>query len=80
MSEETFRKMKIAFDRLGFVRVPRDEWIDPSKGELADSSPEGLYPAIIVPEYHLRKRLYLMDYETYERMWEEIFKVCQGDK
>ena len=75
---EVFKKLKMTFDQLGFVRVPREDWVVPSKGKLEDESPAGLYPTIIVPEHHLHKRMFLMDYEIYEKMWEEIFRVHQG--
>jgi len=68
-SEDVF----VWLEKFGFKRFVAEEYIIPSKGVdprliWPDESPEGLYPSIIVPEYHKGKFLWIIDYEMFEKI------------
>ena len=60
-------------DQWGFKRFVAQEYIIPSKSVdprliWPNESPEGLYHAIIVPDYHKGKFLWMIDLEMFEKI------------
>jgi len=68
-SEDVFEWL----EQWGFKRFVAEEYIIPSKGvdprlKYPDNSPEGLYTAVIVPNYHKGKFIWIIDFEMFEKI------------
>lgn len=65
----------------GFRRYCHLHWLDPGRSkdprypvEHVSGSPEGLYPAMIVPHYHLGKILFVIDEEILKQIKEHFLR------
>lgn len=59
----------------GFTRHCHNHWLVPSKtkdprypDDYVSEAEEGPYPMVIIPYYHLNKRVFIIDEEHYEKI------------
>ena len=69
--EDVFKWLEL----FGFKRYIYPHWIDPARSkndqypeDHVSESPEGLYHACIVPNYHNGKFLWMIDEDTFEKI------------
>lgn len=69
-------------EQFSFKRHVLNHWIDPKKSEkftewMEDSTlPAQLFPAVIIPEYHHRKNIVILEESMYEKIKGAFLKVA----
>ena len=73
--------IKGILEKTAFKRYVQELWIIPKKSKPYDNSPEGHYPACIVPEFLIGKKLVMMMNEYYQELMktlEELLRKNEG--
>ena len=69
--------MKGILEKTAFKRNVQELWIIPKKSKPYDNSPEGHYPACIVPEFLIGKKLVLMMNEYYHELMKTLEELLK---